>query len=282
MVPFKVDLNGKVAVVTGGGGVLCSSMAKAVAACGAHVAVLDLRADEAEKVANEIRETGGTAVACACDALDADSVAAARDEVEEKLGPCDLLINGVGGNNPKGTTEKVTVTPDDLAASLEGTFFSLPREGVSFVFDVNYLSTVLVTQKFAESMARRGQGCVINISSMTALTPLTKVMSYGGAKAALNNFTRWLAVHLAPCGIRVNAIAPGFFLTEQNYSLLMTEDDKPTPRCQQIIDNTPMGRLGKPEELIGTILYLASDAGAGFVSGIVVPIDGGFSAFSGV
>ncbi len=282
MLPFNIDLNAKVVAITGGGGVLCSEMGKALAACGAKVAVLDLRPEAAAKVAGEITAAGHQAVAVTCDVLDPASIEAARAEVESACGVCDILINGAGGNHPKGTAAKETVCPEDLAGSLEGSFFDLDPEGIGFVLNLNYLGTVLASQGFARDMARRGHGNIINISSMSAYSPLTKVMSYSGAKAAVSNFTQWLAVHLAPCGVRVNAIAPGFFLTAQNKTLLLGDDGVPTPRCQTILAHTPMRRLGKPEDLIGVLLFLASDAASGFVSGTVLPIDGGFNAFSGV
>ena len=282
MVPFQIDLNGKVAAVTGGGGILCSEMSRALGACGAKVAILDLRKEAADAAAKGITDAGGTAIGVAGNVLEPDSIAAANAEIEAQLGPVDILVNGAGGNHPKGTSAKEMVTPAELAESTEGSFFELEPEGIGFTMNLNYLGTVLSSQGFGKSMAKRGSGCIINISSMTSFCPLTKVMSYGGAKAAINNFTQWLSVHLAPCGVRVNAIAPGFFLTEQNRKLLMGDNDTPTARCQKIIDNTPMARLGKPEELIGSLLYLASDGASGFVTGTVMAVDGGFNAFSGV
>ncbi len=282
MLPFKIDLTDRVAAVTGGGGVLCSEMSRALAACGAKVAILDLRKEAADAAAKGINDAGGTAQGVACNVLEPESIAAANATIEADLGPVDILVNGAGGNHPKGTAGKEMITPADLADGIEGTFFELDPEGIGFTLNLNYLGTVLASQGFGKTMARNGKGNIINISSMTSFCPLTKVMSYGGAKAAINNFTQWLAVHLAPCGVRVNAIAPGFFLTEQNYKLLMGDNDTPTARCQKIIDNTPMARLGKPEELIGSLLYLCCDDASGFVTGTVMPIDGGFNAFSGV
>jgi NAD(P)-dependent dehydrogenase (short-subunit alcohol dehydrogenase family) len=280
--PMTVDLTGKVAAVSGGGGILCSEMAKALAACGAKVAVMDRDLAAAQNVVDGIVSDGGEALAVACDVTDKAILTQARDTIESTLGPVHLLINGAGGNHPKGTAAKEMVSDSELRDSIEGSFFEMDSEGLDFVFRLNYQGTVLTTQVFAETMAKRGTGSVINVSSMTAYHPLTKVMAYSNAKAAVNSFTEWLAIHLAPAGIRVNAIAPGFFLTQQNYALLMGDNDTPTPRCQKILDNTPMNRLGKPEELLGATLYLASDDASGFVTGTVMAIDGGFNAYSGV
>ncbi len=282
MLPYKVDLSDKVVAITGGGGILCGEMAKALGACGAKVAVLDLREENAKGVADAITEAGGTAMPVACDVMDKDSLIAARTKIEDAYGACDVLVNGAGGNHPKGTAGKETISSDDLADTLEGSFFDMDKSGIEFVFDLNYLGTVLTSQVFAEPMAKSGKGTIVNISSMSAYHPLTKVMAYSSAKAAIVNYTEWLAVHLAPTGVRVNAIAPGFFLTAQNYTLLMGDNDTPTTRCQKILDNTPMGRLGKPEELLGALLYLVNDQASGFVTGTVMAIDGGFNAYSGV
>ena len=282
--PFHIDLEDKVVVITGGGGILCGCMARAVARCGARVAVLDLRPEAADRVADDITAAGGTAAGIACDVLDRSSLEDALAAVKERFGPCDILINGAGGNHPKGTTSKEQLLPEDVAGKQDGvtSFYDLAPEGIQFVFGLNFVGTLLPTQAFTRDMAERGRGCVINISSMSAFTPLTKVPAYSAAKAAVSNFTQWLAVHLATVGIRVNAIAPGFFLTDQNRSLLTNPDGGMTPRGQKIIDHTPMGRYGQPEDLIGVLLWLLSDEGAGFVSGTVIPIDGAFSAFSGV
>lgn len=281
--PFTIDLTGKVAVVTGGGGVLCSAFAKALAACGAKVAILDLRKASAEKVAGEICAQGGTAIGVEANVLEPASLSAAVKEVTEKLGPCDILLNGAGGNHPKGTTTREYLFPEDLKESSGlTTFFDLDPAGVKFVFDLNFLGTLLPTQAFAKSMAQNGKGTIINISSMNAFTPLTKIPAYSGAKAAVSNFTQWLAVHMAKVGIRVNAIAPGFFLTDQNRGLLLNADGSPTERAGKIISQTPMGRFGESEELIGTLLWLVCEEASGFVNGVVVPVDGGFSAYSGV
>ena len=283
-VPFKIELEGKTAVVTGGGGVLCSTMAKALAECGAKVAVADLRLDAAETVAAAIIEAGGTAIGVECNVLERASLDTARERIEAELGPVDILINGAGGNHPKGTTSMEFLTEEVLkqANADDTTFFDLDPDGVQFVFNLNFLGTLLPSQAFARGMAERGGGVIINTSSMNAFTPLTKIPAYSGAKAAVSNFTQWLAVHMSKVGIRVNAIAPGFFLTDQNRSLLTNEDGSPTARGGQIIGQTPLGRYGTPEELVGTLLWLVSDAAAGFVTGTVIPVDGGFSAFSGV
>jgi NAD(P)-dependent dehydrogenase (short-subunit alcohol dehydrogenase family) len=281
---LSVDLTGKVAVVTGGGGVLCGVMAKALAEAGAKVAVADLRLEAAEAVATAIGEAGGTAIGVACNVLEKDSLTKAEAAITAQLGPVDILVNGAGGNHPKGTTSKEYLLPEDLKETTEGlvTFFDLDPAGIEFVFNLNFLGTLLPTQVFARSMAERGTGVVINISSMNAFTPLTKIPAYSGAKAAVSNFTQWLAVHMSKVGIRVNAIAPGFFLTDQNRALLTQEDGALTPRGNTIIGQTPMGKFGDPSDLVGCLMWLASDEAAGFVTGTVIPIDGGFSAFSGV
>ena len=282
--PFQIDLKDKVAVVTGGGGILCSMMAKALASCGARVAILDLREENAKKVADEIKAEGGCAVGIAANVLETASLQAAEAKVRETLGVCDILINGAGGNNPKGTTSKDYLEKADLAGKVEGvnTFFDLDPAGVGFVFNLNFLGTLLPTQVFARAMAEANKGCIINISSMNAFTPLTRIPAYSGAKAAISNFTQWLAVHFSKVGIRVNAIAPGFFLTDQNRALLTNPDGSLTARGHKIMEHTPVGHFGKPEDLIGALLFLVSDDAAGFVNGVVLPIDGAFNAYSGV
>ncbi len=282
--PFHVELDGKVAAVTGGGGILCGRMARALAACGARVAVLDLKAESAERVAEVIRAEGGEALAVACNVLERASIDAANNAIETAWGPVDILVNGAGGNHPKGTTSKEFLSPEDLQQKIEGlnTFYDLDPEGIQFVFNLNFLGTLLPTQGLTKAMARRGRGTVVNISSMNAFTPLTKIPAYSAAKAAVSNFTQWLAVHFSKVGIRVNAIAPGFFLTDQNRALLTTPDGSLTARGSTILTHTPMGEFGKPDDLVGALLWLVSDAGAGFVTGAVIPVDGGFSAFSGV
>jgi NAD(P)-dependent dehydrogenase (short-subunit alcohol dehydrogenase family) len=283
-VPFTVNLKGQVALVTGGGGILCSSMARALAACGAKVAVADLRQEAAETVAAQIRKEGGAAISVGCNVLERASLDAANEKVKKELGPVDILINGAGGNHPKGTTSLEYLRKEDLASAARDivTFYDLDPKGVEFVFHLNFLGTLLPTQAFTREMAGKGKGAVINISSMSAFRPLTKVPAYGGAKAAVSNFTQWLAVHFCKVGIRVNAIAPGFFLTDQNRTLLTKPDGSWTPRANTIMAHTPMGRFGAPEDLIGALLWLASDEAAGFVTGVVIPIDGGFAAFGGV
>ncbi len=283
-VPFKVDLSGKVAVVTGGGGILCSVMAQALAECGAKVAILDLREENAAKAAAEITKAGGTAIGVAANVLELESLRAAEAKIRAAFGKCDILINGAGGNHPKGTTSKEYLFPEDLVNKPENlnTFFDLDPAGVGFVFNLNFLGTLLPTQVFARGMAESKSGVVINISSMNAFTPLTKIPAYSGAKAAVSNFTQWLAVHLSKVNIRVNAIAPGFFLTDQNRALLTNPDGTLTPRGNTILAHTPMGRFGSPEDLVGALLFLVDDKAAGFVNGTVLPVDGAFSAFSGV
>jgi NAD(P)-dependent dehydrogenase (short-subunit alcohol dehydrogenase family) len=280
---MSLEFSGKVAVITGGGGVLCSTMAMALSKQGAKIAVLDLKAENAERVAEEINQAGGEAIGVACNVLKKDSLEAAHAVVLEKLGPCSILINGAGGNHPLGTTSKTHLLEEDINSTEEGlkTFFDLDPEGIKFVFDLNFIGTLLPTQIFAKDMIGREGSTIINISSMNAFRPLTKIPAYSGAKAAISNFTQWLAVHFAKVGIRVNAMAPGFFLTDQNRTLLTTADGSLTDRGNTIIAHTPMGRFGTPDDLTGTLLYLCSPSSA-FVSGVVIPIDGGFSAYSGV
>ena len=282
--PFNIDLKGKTAVVTGGGGVLCSMFAEALALSGASVAILDLRLEAAEKAAEKICNAGGVAKGYECNVLKPDSVKAARDAILKDFGTADLLINGAGGNNPKGTTTKEYLDPEDLKSASDEikTFFDLDPEGIEFVFNLNFLGTLIPTQVFARDMAEKGHGNIINVSSMNAFCPLTKIPAYSGAKAAVSNFTEWLAVHFSRVGVRVNAIAPGFFVTDQNRALLFNEKGEPTARTGKILAATPMGRFGEAEELVGTLLWLASDEASGFVDGTVIPVDGGFNAYSGV
>lgn len=279
---MALEFLNKVVVITGGGGVLCSTMAEALAERGAKIAVLDLKAENAENVAGAIKAKGGIAIGVACNVLDAASLRAARHTVQAQLGPCDILINGAGGNHPKGTTSKNFLLEEDLSVTEDlKTFFDLDPEGIKFVFDLNFIGTLLPTQVFARDMVGREGATIINISSMNAFRPLTKIPAYSGAKAAVSNFTQWLAVHFAQVGIRVNALAPGFFLTEQNRALLTTPDGSLTERGNTIVAHTPMGRFGAPEDLTGTLLWLCGE-GSRFVTGVVVPVDGGFSAYSGV
>ncbi len=278
---LNTDLSSKVAVVTGAGGVICSSFAKVLARAGAKVALLDLNLEAAEAVVKKIEAEGGVAKAYACDVLKREACEDVASKVEKDLGPCDILINGAGGNNPKATTDKEYFELGDIDAETKS-FFDLSPEGVSFVFNLNFLGTLLPTQAFAKQMVGRG-GNILNISSMNAYTPLTKIPAYSGAKAAISNFTQWLAVHFSKVGIRVNAIAPGFFATKQNEKLLFNEDGTPTARSEKIIKATPMGRFGDAEkELAGSVLFLLNDEAASFITGVCIPIDGGFSAYSGV
>lgn len=283
-IPFNIDLNDKVAVVTGGGGVLCSCFAKALAQCGAKVAILDLREEKATNVANEICKDGNCAIGVKCNVLDAQSLKDARDTINEKLGRCDILINGAGGNHPKGTTTKEYLYKEDLNNTDKDviTFFDLDPKGIEFVFNLNFLGALMTTQVFAKDMIGKEGAVILNVSSMNAFTPLTKIPAYSAAKAAVSNFTQWLAVHMCKVGIRVNAIAPGFFLTDQNRSLLTNEDGSYTERAKKILNNTPMNKFGVPQDLIGTLLYLVDNNASGFVNGTVIPVDGGFSAYSGV
>ena len=283
-VPFPVDLKDKVALVTGGGGVLCSTMAQALAACGAKIAVADLKPEAAEAVAAHIRQDGGAAISVACNVLEKESLAAANEKVKRELGPVDILINGAGGNHPKGTTSLEHLRPEDVAGATKDlvTFYDLDPKGIEFVFNLNFLGTLLPTQAFTREMVGKGKGVVINISSMNAFRPLTKIPAYSGAKAAVSNFTQWLAVHFSKVGVRVNAIAPGFFVTDQNRTLLTKPDGSWTPRANTILAHTPMGRFGVPEDLLGALLWLTAEEASGFVTGVVIPIDGGFAAFSGV
>lgn len=282
--PNFTDMSGKIAVVTGGGGILCADMAKALAKAGAKVAILDLKLEAAEAVATEIRAEGGNAIAVAANVLERASLETAAAEVLAKLGPCDILINGAGGNHPKGTTTKENLTladfkqPDPAVIS----FFDLDPDGIRFVFDLNFLGSLMPTQVFAKQMVGRAGCSILNISSMNAYCPLTKIPAYSAAKAAVSNFTQWLAVHFAPVGIRVNAIAPGFFVTNQNRALLFGADGQPTARAGKILNGTPMGRFGESKELIGALMFLTSEEAAGFVNGVVIPVDGAFSAYSGV
>lgn len=280
--PFELDLSNKIAVVTGGGGILCSTFAVAIAETGCKVAVLDLNGESAKKVALDIEKNGGCAVGISANVLDRESLEKAKKVINEKWGTVDILINGAGGNNPRGNTTKDYLEPDDLSNSDIKTFFDLDPDGVEFVFNLNFLGTLLPTQVFAYDLIGKDDATIINISSMNAFTPLTRIPAYSGAKAAISNFTQWLAVHFSKVGIRVNAIAPGFFLTAQNKNLLMDENGEYTERSKKILSQTPMERFGEKEELIGTLLYLISKDASGFVNGVVIPVDGGFSAYSGV
>lgn len=280
--PFSIDLTGKVAVVTGAGGVLCSMFARALAQCGAKVALLDINEEAAKKAAGEIAAEGFDAKGYPCDCLSKESCQAAREQIHRDFGPCDILLNGAGGNNPRATTDKEYYEEGDLLDPEVKSFFDLEPAGVEFVFNLNFLGVLLPTQVFAQDMLEKKEGVILNISSMNAYTPLTKIPAYSGAKAAVSNFTQWLAVHFAGTGIRVNAIAPGFLVSNQNRALLFHQDGTPTPRTGKILAGTPMGRFGDAEELVGGVLFLLSKEAASFITGVVLPIDGGFSAYSGV
>ena len=279
---LNTDLTGKVAVVTGAGGILCGHMAKVLARAGAKVALVNRSEEAINQYAAEIIAEGGIAKAYKGNVLikaDMDRIA---DEVLADLGPCDILVNGAGGNNPRATTDKEYYEAGDMDAEGIKSFFDLDDDGVNMVLGLNFNGTLIPTQAFTKHMIRTGGGNIINISSMNAFTPLTKIPAYSGAKAAVSNFTQWLAVHFSRVNIRVNAIAPGFFSSKQNQKLLWNEDGTPTARAHKILTGTPMGRFGKTEELEGSLLFLVNDEAAGFVTGVVLPVDGGFSAYSGV
>lgn len=271
----------KVAVITGAGGVLCSAFAQNLAMQGCSVALLDINEQAVKTVAESIKKQGGVAGFYPCDVLDKECVEAVHKRILNDFGACDILINGAGGNNPKCTTAHEYYEAGDEARTDIKTFFNLDKAGFDFVFNLNLMGTLIPTQVFSVDMLNRN-GCIINISSMNAFTPLTKIPAYSSAKAAVSNFTQWLSVHFAGAGIRVNAIAPGFFVTNQNKALLFNDDGTPTPRTNKILSATPMGRFGKPEELFGALDFLCDNEASGFVTGIVIPVDGGFSAYSGV
>ncbi len=273
--PFRVDLSSKTVAVTGAGGIICGEFSRALAECGAKVALLDINYDAAKKIADEI---GENALAVKCDCLNKESIVSAEETVREKFGAVNFLINGAGGNNARATCDNEYMTPELTGVK---DFFALDESGLKFVFDLNITSAFLVTQVFAKNMVETG-GNIINISSMNAFRPLTKIPAYSAAKAGISNFTQWLAVHFAPCNIRVNAIAPGFFVTNQNRALLYNPDGTPTARTGKILAATPMRRFGEISDLTGCLLWLADDEASGFVSGTVIPVDGGFSAYSGV
>ena len=278
---LNTDLTGKVAVVTGASGTLCSIFAKALARAGAKVALLGRNMEKLKALADEIEAEGGIARGYTCNVMNKANCLQVAEDVMAELGPCDILVNGAGGNNARANTDKEYFEMADLEDDTV-TFFDLDESGVEMVFDLNFIGTLLPTQAFARQMVGR-PGCnILNISSMNAFTPLTKIPAYSGAKAAISNFTQWLAVHFSKAGIRVNAIAPGFFVTKQNEKLLFDDDGNPTPRTGKILAATPMGRFGKAEELSGAVLFLLNNEAASFITGVVLPIDGGFSAYSGV
>ena len=272
----------KVCVITGAGGVLCSAFAAEMAKRGYAVALLDINEAALAKVEGDITAAGGTAKAYTANVLDRGVLEKVREQIHADLGPCQVLINGAGGNNPRATTAHEVYEAGDEDRDDILTFFNLDKSGFDFVFDLNIKGVLLPTQVFARDMIGRAGCSIVNISSMNAYTPLTKIPAYSAAKAAVSNFTAWLAVHFAPAGIRVNAIAPGFFATNQNRSLLFGEDGTPTPRTHKILAATPMGRFGEPEELFGALDFLTDETAASFVTGVVIPVDGGFSAYSGV
>lgn len=277
--PFDIDFKGKTVAITGAAGVICSELAKAFAAAGAKVALLDLNLEKGEKVASNIQKEGGIAKAFAINCLNKEEIVACHEAMNKEFGKVDILVNGAGGNNPKASTDDEFF--EEGKESLKS-FFDLDPSNIEFVFNLNFLSALLVTQEFGKDMIGR-KGCsILNISSMNAFTPLTKIPAYSGAKASVSNFTKWLAVYFSKVGIRVNAIAPGFFSTAQNKALLWNQDGTPTPRTHKIINNTPMGRFGQVNELIGATLFLSSEEAASFITGVVLPIDGGFSSYSGV
>lgn len=282
MLGFNENLRDKVIVITGGSGVLCSAMARELARHGAKIAILNRTLKNGEKVEHEIISAGGKAKAFACDVLNKENVEQVRQQIHEVFGNCDVLINGAGGNHQDGITTNETFTSEDVGSPAAKSFFDLTKDGIGHVFDLNLLGTIIPSQIFMQDMIDR-EGCsVINMSSMSAPSPLTKVPAYSAAKAAIENLTKWLAVHFAAAGIRVNAIAPGFFLTEQNKELLTFPDGSLTPRAEKIISHTPMRRFGKPEDLLGTVIWLADEHKSGFITGVTIPVDGGFMSYSGV
>ena len=277
--PLNIDYSGKVVVVTGAGGLICGAMARAFAQCGAKVAALDLNEDAVKALANDLKAEGYICEGYKANVLDPVALEEVHQAVLKDLGPCDILVNGAGGNNPKATTDN-----EYQHEAKEGgkSFFDLDDKGVDFVFKLNFQGTLLPTQAFAKDMVAKKGGSILNISSMNAYIPLTKIPAYSAAKAGISNFTQWLAVHFAPCNIRCNAIAPGFFVTNQNRSLLFNEDGTPTARTGKILAATPMKKFGEISDLIGTLMWLADDNASGFVTGTIIPVDGGFSAYSGV
>lgn len=277
--PLNIDFSGKVVVVTGAGGVLCGTMAKAFAQAGAKVAALDLNEDAVKALADECKADGFICEGYKANVLEPEALAQVHEQVLADLGPCDILVNGAGGNNPRATTDN-----EYQHEAVEGqkTFFDLDPNGVDFVFKLNFQGTLLPTQVFAKDMVEKKSGCILNISSMNAYIPLTKIPAYSGAKAAVSNFTQWLATHFAGTGIRCNAIAPGFLVSNQNRRLLFNEDGTPTARSNKILNGTPTGRFVDSEELLGGVFFLCDDKAASAITGVVLPIDAGFAAYSGV
>ncbi len=277
--PLNVDFTGKVVVITGAGGILCGTMAKAFAQAGAKVAALDLNGDSVKKLSDEIRGEGFVCEGYAVSVLEQEALEEVRSQIREDLGPCDILINGAGGNNPRATTDNEY---HHEAQQGQKTFFDLDADGVDFVFKLNFQGTLLPSKVFAGDMVERKSGNILNISSMNAYIPLTKIPAYSAAKAAVSNFTQWLATHFAGTGIRCNAIAPGFLVSNQNRSLLFQEDGTPTARSEKILSGTPMGRFVESEELLGAVFFLCCEEAASAITGVVLPIDAGFAAYSGV
>ena len=277
--PLNIDFTGKVVVITGAGGVLCGDMARAFAQAGAKVAALDLNEEAVKRLADACREEGFICNGYKANVLEPESLEAVHKQVLADLGPCDILINGAGGNNPRATTDNEY---QHEAKEGQKTFFDLDAGGVDFVFKLNFQGTLLPTQTFAKDMVERKSGCILNVSSMNAYIPLTKIPAYSGAKAAISNFTQWLATHFAGCGIRCNAIAPGFLVSNQNRAMLFNPDGSPTPRTEKILGGTPTGRFVESEELLGGVFFLCDNKAASAVTGVVLPIDAGFSAYCGV
>lgn len=277
--PYNVSFDGKVVVVTGAGGVLCGTMARAFAQAGAKVAALDLNEDAVKKLAEECKAEGLICEGYKANVLEQEALAEVHEQVLKDLGPCDILVNGAGGNNPRATTDNEY---QHEAKEGQKTFFDLDASGVDFVFKLNFQGTLLPTQAFAKDMVEKKNGCILNISSMNAYIPLTKIPAYSGAKAAISNFTQWLATHFAGSGIRCNAIAPGFLVSNQNRALLFNEDGSPTARSKKILNGTPTGRFVESEELLGGVFFLCDDKAASAITGVVLPIDAGFAAYSGV
>ena len=277
--PLNVDYTGKVVVVTGAGGLICGAMARAFAQAGAKVAALDLNEEAVKKLADELKAEGFVCEGYKANVLDADALKEVHDQVNADLGPCDILINGAGGNNPRATTDN-----EYQHEAWDGckTFFDLDQSGVDFLFKLNFQGTLLPTQAFAMDMVNKHAGAILNISSMNAYIPLTKIPAYSGAKAAISNFTQWLATHFAGSGIRCNAIAPGFLVSAQNKALLFNEDGTPTARSKKILDGTPTHRFVESDELLGATLFLCDDKAASAITGVILPVDAGFSAYSGV
>jgi len=280
--PFNIDLKGKVAVVTGGTGVLCFEMAKSLAMCGAKVVLVGRNEEKLKEKSQQIIDLGYEAMGISANVLDEKALKECKKTINDTYGTIDILVNGAGGNHPNGTTSEEYLTLDGIQNENIKSFYDLDVEGIKFVMDLNYIGTLLPTQVFSKDMVEKEEAVIINLSSMSAFSPLTKVMSYSGAKAAINNLTQWMAIHFSKTNIRVNAIAPGFFETQQNAKLLRDEDGNLTARADKIISQTPMGRFGEAEELLGALLFLVDKKASGFINGIVLPVDGGFSAYSGV